>query len=408
MRVLRIIPSMNPETGGPCQGIRNSTPALEKFGIYNEVLSFDKSSEKFLTTESLVIHALGPVSKPYAYCAKLKKWLTSNLERFDAIIIHGLWQYHSYGTFKTLQHYVKKAKKRPKLFVMPHGMLDPYFQKASSRRFKAIRNYFFWKLIEHRVINGADAVLFTCERELLLARRTFTPYRPKLEINVSYGIIHPPPFQKSYAKDFHTRCSGLNGKRFFLFLSRIHPKKGVDLLVKAYIRLRKERPDIPDLVIAGPGLETAFGESLRRGSTAHHIHFPGMLTGSAKWGAFYGCDAFVLPSHQENFGIAVVEALACKKAVLISDQVNIFKEIETGKGGLISKDSEDGIYEMLLNWMGLSEKEQELMNSNAYRVFQSCYTIEEAAGRLLKSLQTTPKNLIENEKNQDGIISQNI
>lgn len=408
MKILRVINSMKPETGGPCEGIRNSIPMLKKLGIQNEVLSMDSPEEEFIENENLIIHALGPSKGPYSYSPNLTKWLKSNLERFDTVIIHGLWQHHSYGTYNAFQKYCKTNVHPPKLFVMPHGMLDPYFQKAKSRRLKAIRNYLFWKLIEHRVINGADGMLFTCEQELLLARYTFTPYKPKLELNVSYGIAHPPTFEKIFEVDFYEKCIGLEGNPFFLFLSRIHPKKGVDLLVKAYIRLRKENPDIPELVIAGPGLDTAFGDSLRKNSADHHIHFPGMLKGAAKWGAFYCCEAFVLPSHQENFGIAVVEALACKKAVLISYQVNIFREIENGRGGLIGKDTEEGIYGLLKNWLGLSIEQKELMSNNAYQVFHSRYTIENAAKKLLKSLQVPAQTNSENNKNHNGIISHNI
>ena len=92
-------------------------------------------------------------------------------------------------------------------------------------------------------------------------------------------------------------------------------------------------------MIAGPGLDTAFGREMRQLAESlcpqpstltpqPAVFFPDMLTGDAKWGALYGCEAFVLPSHQENFGIAVVEALACGKPVLISNQVNIWREIE--------------------------------------------------------------------------------
>src|SRR5699024_2615712 len=105
-----------------------------------------------------------------------------------------------------------------------------------------------------------------------------------------YGILHPPHYQEGHTRDFYKRCPEVAGKRFFLFLGRIHPKKGVDILVRAYLRLKKENQLIPDLVIAGPGLETRFGQSLREESTHPSIHFPGMLGGSAKWGAFYACE----------------------------------------------------------------------------------------------------------------------
>src|SRR5690606_13654692 len=146
---------------------------------------------------------------------------------------------------------------------------------------------------------------------------------------------------------FLEKCPEVRSKKYWLFLSRIHQKKGVDMLISAYVKLKTLYPDIPDLVIAGPGSETTSGKSLRRAAEGQNIHFPGMLTGNAKWGAFYGAECYILPSHQENFGIAIVEALACAKPVLISDQINIWREIKNGEGGLISRDTEKGVYALL-------------------------------------------------------------
>ncbi|GHC61359.1 hypothetical protein GCM10007100_30840 [Roseibacillus persicicus] len=89
------------------------------------------------------------------------------------------------------------------------------------------------------------------------------------------------------------------------------------------------------------------------------VHFCGMLQGDSKWGAFYCARAFVLPSHQENFGIAVVEALACGKSVLITDKVNIWREIKESEAGVVVSDTEEGVVEGLreiLKWDSFSEK----------------------------------------------------
>jgi glycosyltransferase involved in cell wall biosynthesis len=191
-------------------------------------------------------------------------------------------------------------------------MLDPYFQKAPERRLKAIRNQIYWKLIEQKLINRADGLLFTCEAELLLARETFTPYHPKRELNVGYGIQEPPAFTPAMRDAFLNKCPEIADKSYILFLSRVHEKKGADLLIKAYSSIRNSSSS--KLIIAGPGMETDYGKSLiqivKEDHLEHSVHFTGMLSGDAKWGAFYGCETFVLPSHQENFGIAVVEALA--------------------------------------------------------------------------------------------------
>ena len=198
MRILRVITTMKPESGGPCQGIRNSVPALEVLGVWNEVVCFDDPKTKF--SDPFVIHAIGNAKGPYAYQPNLENWLLQNMERFDIIIIHGLWLYNSYGTYRAWRKFQNKHLNSPKLYVMPHGMLDPYFQKAEGRRLKALRNILFWKLIESKVVNGVDGVLFTCEQELLLAKETFTPYCPQKELDVGYGVPAPPIYDETSMK----------------------------------------------------------------------------------------------------------------------------------------------------------------------------------------------------------------
>lgn len=387
MRILRVIASMDPVNGGPCQGIRNSVPAQEIIGVQSEVLCFDAPDAYFLSQDEFQVHAIGPAVGPYAYCSKLRPWLLENMLRFDVVIIHGLWLYNGYGTYKIWQSLKKQNPSWPRLYLMPHGMLDPYFQAATRRKLKAIRNWIFWKLIERKVVNGVDGVLFTCEEELLLARRTFKPYYPKREINVGYGIQLPPMTAYFNKSEFFEICPHVKSKSFLLFLSRIHPKKGVDILIKAYLRLKEESKDVPDLVIAGPGIETLYGSKLKKMAKGATIHFPGMLEGTAKWGAFSSCEAFILPSHQENFGISVVEAMACGKPVLISNQVNIWREIEKANAGLICEDTEEGILAMLKYWTKEADESKNAMGIRASQVFETHYAIDKAAARMIDCVQ---------------------
>lgn len=375
---------MNPKSGGPCQGIRNSIPVQKANGIENEVLCFDSPEELFLNENKFKIHAIGPAKGPYAYCSNLNKWLSENIERFDVVIIHGLWLYNSYGTYKLWKLYKKQNRKVPKLYIMPHGMLDPYFQRARSRKLKAIRNWMFWKLIEKQVVNGADGLLFTCEQELLLAKKTFSPYKPKSELNAGYGIPEPPAKNLESFWTFSKKCRIAVCRSYWLYLSRIHSKKGVDLLIKAYLKLKQETLIIPDLVIAGPGLETTFGKEVQEIGKDPSIHFPGMLEGKAKWAALHYCNAFILPSHQENFGIAVVEAMACAKPVLITRQINIWKDIEDGNGGVISEDTEEGIYNMLRFWMNVPKMKKAEIGINALNIYRKKFSIEKAALKMVQ------------------------
>lgn len=385
MRILHVIASMDPKYGGPSQGIRN----LDTVKNGREVVCFDASDSSYLGQDNFKIHALGKGIGVWNYSNKLIPWLYNNIQRFDIVIINGLWQYYSYATRKVMVDLKKKnpGSKLPKLFVMPHGMLDPYFQKAKSRRLKAIRNWIYWKLIENKVVNDAHGLLFTCQTELLLARETFKPYHPRKEYDVGYGIKTPPVLNSDMSAAFYELCPELKDQPYLLFLSRIHPKKGIDVLIDVYVDIYRTINNselmLPKLAIAGPGLDTSYGKLLKqkveKAGHKKNVFFTGMLTNDSKWGAYYNCQGFVLPSHQENFGIVVAEALACGKPVIITNQVNIWREIDREGAGLVDDDDKAGIKRMLIKWLELSSAERLQMSVKAKATFEKYFSVSKIA-----------------------------
>ncbi len=387
MKLLRIISSIDPRSGGPIQGIRNITEELKAAGIITEVVTLDSADSTFGKNDPFVVHSLGKGKTSWNYQKDLRAWLDANLSRFDVVIQHGLWQFQGLALRKAHQQLRKNGGKAPRVYIMPHGMLDPYFQKAESRRLKALRNWLYWKTTESKNIHSADGILFTCEEEKILARTTFTPYKPKDEINIGYGIKAPPPFRIEQQREFESLCRTLNKEPYFLYISRLHEKKGVDMLINAYLALKQSSAKLPKLIIAGPGLETPYGVSLQKlAAGSPDIIFPGMITGDAKWGAFYGCQAFILPSHQENFGIAVVEALACSKPVLISNKINIWREIAEEGGGLVEDDTPAGTSKLLSDWTQLSQDEVADKSHRARRTYENDFSVIESAKRLVERL----------------------
>lgn len=387
MKLLRVITSMNPISGGPCQGIRNSIPYMLEAGVLNEVVCLDDPKDDYGISDNFKIYKLGNGRTGYQYQKKLFSWLFDNLYNYSHVIVHGIWQYPNYAMYKAIKKLNKEGKSVPKYGIKPHGMLDPYFQKATERRFKAIRNELVWRLTEKKAINNAHAVFFTCEEELKLARTTFKGYKPKKEINVGYGIQHPPRFHQKFTDSLRGKLPALTNK-YFLFLSRIHPKKGVDLLVKAYKDLVEKDVSIPDLVIAGPKDSDYAKEMIRLAENHPQIHFPGMLSGNEKWGAFYNCEAFILPSHQENFGIAVVEAMACGKPVVISKNVNIWREIERMKAGCFFETlSEECIKKMLFEISQYSTDELKHIGEQAEKTFRAFFDSKYQSETLIEELK---------------------
>ncbi len=444
MKILRVIASMDPATGGPCQGIRYSIPNLHSEGCLNEVVCLDDPSAPFFGNDPFVIHALGRGRGPLRYHSALLPWLEKNLGRFDAVIVHGLWLWPSIATWIAIQKFRKQARslatssgftppltpssqlpapKIPPYFVMPHGMLDPWFQQEPRRRWKALRNRIYWRLVERRVIRDAAALLFTCDRELELARSTFPLYAPNQEINVGYGVPDPPAHTEEMDRFFHKSCPALTpGQPYLLFLGRIHPKKGVDLLIRAYAKVfgSMDSPDnaLPALVIAGPSdsdyaremitlADSLMPESVFSPNSSPEapitdsplpmnrpsIHFTGILQGDAKWGALHCCEALILPSHQENFGIAVAEALSCGRPVLISDKVNIFREVEAARAGLVTSNDMEGVTSLLQCWVKLEILDCHEMARNAQRLFHERFHNKTIALHLLKVLKQVAPEL---------------
>jgi len=400
---------MNPESGGPCQGIRDMVSALKELSVVNNVVCCDSSKEEWIKKDSFLVHALGPGKFGYSYTARLQSWLEENLHRFDAVIVHGLWQWHVQATMRALKNLksscnLPPSTRHPPLFIMPHGMLDPWFQRDKSRRLKAIRNLIYWRFFERHAVNAADALLFTCAEELRLAGTTFGGYRPKREINIGYGIAEPPAFDCRMRDAFESKCPELGNNSYILFLARIHPKKGVDLLIRAYAEVVKNKPlttPLSQLVIAGPGWDSSYGKQMRqlidnanaeilskncklKTENLPRIHTVGMLDGDSKWGAFYGCESFVLPSHQENFGIAVVEALACGKPVLISNKVNTWREIVAGNAGIVEEDTLEGTKQLLRSH--LFDRNTQFLN-NSYDSFEKHFKVDLVARKLLAAIK---------------------
>lgn len=381
MRILRVISSVNPQGGGPIEGIKQLQLPLQILGITVEVACCDSPDAPWLPNCGLpIVHALGPAKSSYGYTPKLISWLRENSGRFDVVIIHGLWQYHGLAVHKAL------VKINVPYFVLTHGMLDPWFKHTYP--LKHLKKWLYWPWAEYRVLRDARAVIFTCQEERLLARQSFWLYRAN-EVVTNYGTSSPPSNGGELAQRFLATHPHLNGKRIALFLSRIHEKKGCNLLLDAFAQVAK-MDDHLHLVMAGPD-QTGWAVTLRAQAeklgVTDRISWPGMLQGDDKWGAFYAAEVFCLPSHQENFGIVVAEALACGKPVLISNKVNIWREIETDKAGFVDEDTTDGTLRNLQKWLALSPEAYAEMSIRAQQCFAMRFHIQRAAERLVEIIQ---------------------
>lgn len=383
MKLLHILPSLDPEGGGPMEGVLRSGQACESMGHQVEVLTLDDAQAPFLRNYPLPLHAIGPSRGGYRYNERLVPWLREHGANYDAIVVNGLWQYHSFGAWRALRHL-------PVPYVVyPHGMLDPWFKQAHP--LKHLKKWLYWPWAEYRLLRDAAAVLFTTEEERRLAPQSFWLYRARPEV-VGFGATTPPADSPELRRAFAGSCPETAGKRVLLYLSRLHEKKGCDLLLEAYARCARDDPSL-HLVMAGPdhtGLRPKLEAQARSLGVAERISWPGMLTGDAKWGAFYASAAYVLPSHQENFGIAVAEALGCGLPVLISNKVNIWREIQDDGAGIVDEDTTEGTERSLRRWLSLNANEIDALSQRARACFQRHFTADAMASGLMSVLLRLP------------------
>lgn len=385
MRILRVIRSVNRESGGPIEALLQTSAHQESDGHRIEVATLDRREDPWVAEFPFKIYAFGPGGTGYGYSPRFVPWLKRHSGDYDAVVVSGLWQFQTLGALRAL-----KGSAVP-FFVFPHGMLDPWFKERFP--IKHLKKCLYWSLAEHRVLRRARSVLFTSDEERLRARKSFRPYRCR-ETVVAYGTGGPEGNMASQRAEFLARNPDLIGRRILLFMGRIHEKKGCDLLIRAFAKLLRECPTENAknqwrLVLAGPdqvGLRNRLEVEAERLEVVRNIHWLGMLTGDQKWGAFHAAEAFVLPSHQENFGVAVAEALACGLPVLISDKVNIWREIECDGAGLIGSDDQPGTDLLLRRWAETATHEQSAMRQAARRCFATRFDAGRAARHLAEVL----------------------
>ena len=388
MKLLHIIASVDPAGGGPIEGILQQCRSLGDQDV-REIVCLDAPDAPFLEHFPIKTHALG--TAPYraeanskiarfGFTRRLVPWLRANAGRYDIIIVNGLWSYASVGASLILPYL-------PTPYVVyPHGMMDPWFRRAYP--VKHWLKQLFWTLFEGRLLSGARAVLFTTEEERVQARGQFLGYGYRERI-VGYGTSDAPGDVAPQMAAFRASLPMLGDRPYILFLGRIHPKTGCDLLIDAWAAATARNPEL-QLVIAGPD-QTGWAKMLRaqaeRLGVADSIHWPGLISGPVKWGAFHGADAFILPSHQENFGVAVAEAMACGKPVLISDKVNIWREVSAAGGGLVEPDTRAGTRRLIECFLALDAAQLNDMRKAARACFVAHFDLKGSASRVLALFQ---------------------
>lgn len=338
LRILHVVSTLAPSAGGPTRVLQDLAQAQVDAGHSVAICTTDRDypTDRCLSRDYFVNAFPAPI-KVYSFRVQYAQllvslgmvcWLREAIHNFDVIHIHGLYRFPvSYAAYQA------RISDIPYI-IQPHGALDPYLYARSSvgkLGFKRI----YERLFDFPNLNAADAIHFTAieERELTSYLKLSAP-----SFVVPNGLdwnryVYLPP--KGWLR---TRL-GLSDQPIVLFLGRLHFKKGLDLLIPAFDSLHLNIPSV-QLVIAGPENDD-YGHLVRswvqQRGLASSVHFIGALESVDTLKAYVDSDVFVLPSYTENFGLTVVEALACSLPVVISDRVNIHAEVSGADAGIVTR-----------------------------------------------------------------------
>ncbi|MDG2535773.1 glycosyltransferase [Sphingomonas sp. HITSZ_GF] len=384
--------TLDPEYGGPAEGVRRLVEAWRADGHVADVVTLDDPEAPYIRADNEGVFALGkrggpdartgpqPFLRRFSYSPLMVPWLRENRKRYDGVLVHSLWNYSTLAARRVL------VGSDTPYFVFPHGSLDPWFRSAYPH--KHFVKSFVWPFNEGVLMRNATAVMFTTEEERVLAQDIFLPYKVNPAI-VGFGSRDAEGDPEQTVRAFRAAVPALGERPFLLFLSRIHAKKGCDLLIKAFAGIAAERPEL-DLVMAGPdqdGWQARLQDLAASLGIADRIHWTGMIEHDVKWGAFRACDAFALISHSENFGIVVAEALACERPVLITDKVNLWREVKEDGAALIGTDTQESADALLREFVALAPETRAAMGKAARRCFEQRFRIGAAAQTIVKTMQ---------------------
>lgn len=337
MRVLHVITAIPPASGGPTSVLRALTAVQVAAGLRVVVCTSDRDNPssraldagtpRQLLVAEVDLQVFACEWSGLVLSLAMRRWLHAHIADFDLVHVHGLYRFPP-----TYAAWLARRRGVP-VVIRPHGNLDPFLYRQSSRSLLLKRLWERWFDLPN--LHGASAIHYTSEDER--ERAAFLKLRaPSFVVPNGLEWAH---FASLPARGAFRAPLGIGDKPLVLFLGRLHLVKGLDLLVPAFARVRARYPGAV-LAIVGPDND-GYGAKVR-GWVAEHrlqdaVRFVEHLEGEAVLQAYVDADVFALPSYTENFGMVVAESLACGTPVVISDQVNIHGEVAAAGAGLVTR-----------------------------------------------------------------------
>jgi glycosyltransferase involved in cell wall biosynthesis len=403
VKVLHVIPSISERSGGPAQAIGSMCRALIEQGVEVVLATTDHglvSSSEFQVSSSMSADARDyestnnePLTRnlkletrnyrgvptiffplqwgeSFKYSKPLAVWLDANVKRFDVVHIHAVFNHACIAASSAARkHHVPYV-------VRPLGTLDPWSMKQ-----KPLRKFLFWQVAGKRMLQSAAAVHYTARAEQAAAEESLRLNHGSV---IPLGVETNLPVRVNGSRILSRKLTKLADHPYVLVLSRLHPKKGLDIFVDAFVSL-VEQKDFKDwrLVLAGEGPDEyvqALKEKVSASRAEEIVFFPGWLEGDEKAAFLRGASLLALPSYHENFGLCVMESLACSVPVLISPHVNIAPEIEAAGAGWIAPVEKKAIEAALAD--ALSSEHKRHQRGDAGRELARAYTWTAVAEKL--------------------------
>jgi len=360
MRVLHVIPSVSERSGGPATAIVPMCRALMGQGI--EVVLLSTTDGLFDMLQGVVIEHKGipaiffssQLGESFKYSRPLASWLSSNIQNFDLAHVHAVFNHSSVSATRACRNagvpYV----------IRPLGTLDPW-----SMTQKSLRKRLFWQVSGKGMLDAAAAVHYTTDAEKLSTER---------HLGLNHGKVIPLGIEANGS------IPQTNHDPYLLVMSRLHTKKNLDVLIDAFLSLAEDSGW--RLVVAGDGPADYVAKLKSKvGSRQDRVLFTGWLEGERKNAVLAGASLLVLPSHQENFGLCVMEAMAHSVPVLVSPNVNLAAEIAVANAGWISAIDKEALATTLAE--ALTDKDELAKRGRAGKQLSQKYSWENAAKKLV-------------------------
>lgn len=383
MNILHVIPSYYPafKFGGPIESVHSLNKCLVTKGVNVCVITTNAGLEKrndirlneWINQDGVLVkYSPYYFYVHYTFSPRLFLESLSEVRKYDLVHITAFWN------FPVLAGSIACLANNKPYIISPRGVLYPGAIDIRSRYIKQLYYYF----VANHYLRNAGAIHFTTEDERDKIAR-FIKICSKTVIvpnGVDLNQYKNLPIKGSFKRKYPI----LQNKRYVLFLGRINKQKGLMLLYEAFEMLSKEENDIY-LVIAGPddGYLRESKEILRKKSLLDKTLFTGMLLREEKLSALVDCEVFILPSYFENFGMSVVEAMACKTPVVISNKVGIFNDIEQANSGIVVSLKAEDLFKSIRTLLKDNELRERII-INGSKLLQEKYDIRIIADKMIK------------------------